>query len=389
MTTMLEQRTAFSASEADSIAERAGLPRSAQRTGSSWTTRCVWYDDPGGLTAVVGSPEGRHVDIALAHGLANAAGRPLRLVLPLDWAHPTLQRLPWLNSDVQVWTHDAHGSVVSCEPRKKAAALDLAGGPEKSPEKHLGTAGEHIRPLLEWAARHEELAAGHRRDVRAWSHRGQRVLAITSTAASVRVRAGVDAAKSPALLLTLDRPMTTDELGTIQAAVLEGVEDARAKTHGSFEEHHLQEILRHRAHLLGLEHPVLREVPAWRPSGGPKPNGRGFLDLVGKDGLGDVVLVETKLAADDMLVLQGLDYWIWANRQENRAWLDQRLHAATGRSRLRLLYAVGGKDGSVPVLSAYAKVHFAALDETVEWSLALLRDWPTDMAVDMKPLRTV
>jgi len=41
------------------------------------------------------------------------------------------------------------------------------------------------------------------------------------------------------------------------------------------------------------------------PGGGDDKLGRGFIDL---DSVGDLVIVKTKPGADDMLVLQGLDY---------------------------------------------------------------------------------
>ena len=55
------------------------------------------------------------------------------------------------------------------------------------------------------------------------------------------------------------------------------------------------------------------------PRGAPidelkKRRGRGYIDLLGIDGHGDVRIVETKIAdnRDDLLILQGLDYYVWA-----------------------------------------------------------------------------
>lgn len=189
------------------------------------------------------------------------------------------------------------------------------------------------------------------------------------------VYAGIDAQSSPVEVRRVAAPLTDADFVQLQAQVEGGIAQAKAKKHGEFREHHLQEILRRDPQVLGLEPPVLREVPAWRPAGGPGELGRGFIDLLGKDGLGDVVLVETKLAADDLLVLQGLDYWIWASRSQNKEWLFSRLHADGKRARLRLLYAVGAPDGSTPQLSKYAKVHLDALADEVDWRIALITDW--------------
>ena len=56
--------------------------------------------------------------------------------------------------------------------------------------------------------------------------------------------------------------------------------------------------------------------------------GRGFVDLLGLDGHGDIRIVETKLATndDELLIFQGLDYYIWA--QAYRATLRDRLGAS-------------------------------------------------------------
>jgi hypothetical protein len=43
-------------------------------------------------------------------------------------------------------------------------------------------------------------------------------------------------------------------------------------------------------------------------------SGRGFIDLIGVDGHGDIRVVETKLAGnlDDLLILQGCHWWVGA-----------------------------------------------------------------------------
>ena len=39
-----------------------------------------------------------------------------------------------------------------------------------------------------------------------------------------------------------------------------------------------------------------------------------MIDFLGVDNSGHLHIVETKIGGDEMLVLQGLDYWIWAQR---------------------------------------------------------------------------
>lgn len=69
-------------------------------------------------------------------------------------------------------------------------------------------------------------------------------------------------------------------------------------------EHRLQSMLTARD--LGLVH-MVRELAIRRPGRRPR-----YVDFVGVDQRGDIHVVETKIGNDEMLVLQGLDYWIWA-----------------------------------------------------------------------------
>jgi hypothetical protein len=390
MLKVTEMRAAFAAERAPALAAAIGVHAPPRPPSPRWTTRGVWFETADVLTAVFGPQEERHVDLALAHGLRLAGGRALQLVLPRSWSFATVQRVPWLNAQVDVHVYDEPTFEVAAAPLSSLEqTTQAAGGVEASPELHLGAAGEHVRPLLEWASLHPLLAEAHRRDVRAWTCRGQRVLRVTRTGLAVQVLAGIDAAREGLKPLSFDGPIEPAALSALKEAVQQGIKHAEAQTYGAFREHHLQEILRRAPHQLGLEAPVLREVPAWRPAGGPGVLGRGFLDLVGKDGLGDVVLVETKLAADDMLVLQGLDYWIWATAPANRTWLNERLHADPGKAELRLLYAVGSKDGGPPKLSSYAKAHLAALADHVDWRLALIESWAErNPVVELLPPRT-
>lgn len=392
--TVPQRRAQFAAGVDDGdlngLAKQISAPPRRQ-PAAGWTTRAVWHEDNENVVAFVGAQEENYADLALAHGLFHARGRKLTLVLPSGWERPTLQRAAWFNTAVEVWTH-LGGALdqVAVPERDQTATCQEAGGVTTSRDKHLGRDGDLVRRLVEWASMHSELEAAHHSNLRAWSCRGQRVLVVRSTRKGIVVTAGIDANAAPAKSSPLAHGLTDAELDEWTGLVERAVTDAKAQKHGKFEEHHLQGILRRNPHALGLEAPVLREVPAWRPSGGPKPRGRGFLDLVALDGLGDINLVETKLAADDMLVLQGLDYWYWASAKPNRAWLVERLHADPDRAALRLVYAVGGKGGATPTLSRYAKAHLNLLHDDVCWRLALIKNWPGgDPSVDLLPLQAM
>ena len=64
-----------------------------------------------------------------------------------------------------------------------------------------------------------------------------------------------------------------------------------------------QAVIRRDPAIAGVEQPALRALPAWRPRSNRQGVGRGYIDLAGLDGNGNVRIVETKLAtnADDLL----------------------------------------------------------------------------------------
>lgn len=373
--TTARDRETFATTQADAIAGQADVRGTRAPNRRGWTTTAVWYEDATTLTAVVGPHEGKSASLALAHGLHLAGTRPLHLLLPAGLEGPTLVRVPWFDHDITVTTHSS-GNLTAMPLPTRAQTIQAAGGPASAPALHLGAAPNGIRQLADWAARHEALQPAHRADLRAWTCQGMRVLTLTRARAGVAVTAGINAKATPAHTQTWTATTRIGDLATIKAAVEKGIAEARNNTHGPYEEHHLQELLRLQPHLLGLEHPVLREVPAFRPSIGPKP-GRGYIDLAGLDGNGDLVLVETKLGGDDMLVLQGLDYWIWANNPANRDWLTHRLDADPRRAQLKLVYGVGGRMGAPPRLDKYAQAQLQTLHPSVDYRIALIDRWKT------------
>ena len=366
-------RRHFADTKADALREQIGPKFSRIPEQSGWTRRAVWYEGEQALMAVVGKQEGGDTDRVLAHGLYLAKGRQLRLVLPADFANPSRVRQPWLTADIDIWTH-ADGLVSHPTPLVKAETSAGAGGHETKRAYTLGSrASGWVRDLIEWATQHPDLAEAHTSSLRGWSHNGQRVLTIKGKR-HVVIKAGIDAKAEAAATYALDSALMATTLAEVRKHVERGIKNARAKEYGKFEEHHLQVVLRQSPGTLLLEHPVLREVPAWRPAGGTKTHGRGFIDLVGMDGSGDVVLVETKLDSDEMLILQGLDYWIWASNPDNNAWLRERLYADP-KAQTHLLYAVAGKGGRRPKLGQYEIAHLQYLDLEIPWRVALLREW--------------
>jgi len=368
------RRAAFASSASDSLADQVGpdFERLPQRSG--WTNLAVWYERAGELLAVVGDQEESATDLVLAHALFHTGGSTVTLVLPENWAYPTRFRQPWLTSNISVWTHAGGFAAFAPPMERDAVRASVVDHPTEKPHRLPPSAAEWVRQLTEWATANPGLADAHTSSLRGWSHNGQRVLTIGGKR-TIEIKAGIDATKDKALSTKISGPMSSDQFDAITARVERGMADAKAKTFGRFEEHHLQVQLRQHPGTLRLEQPLLREVPAWRPAGGVDGGrGRGFVDLVGLDSAGDIVLVEAKLGQDEMLVFQGLDYWIWATTAKNHQWLRERLYAADD-AQIRLLYAVGGKAAGKPRLGRYELAHLDLLDPEVPWRVALIDDW--------------
>jgi len=344
-------------------------------------SRFVRYADDQTLTLVVGNQEERAVDTALAVGLAERGDRALRLVLPIGWYEPTLHRWPWLRDDLplKVWSHDGTTTTAQSRPTREAT-LQVVYGKEDA-QHHMGDRTGWVQGLMRWAGEQDDLDAAHRRDVRAWQCRGQHVLRMHRTSTAVEIIGGIawgasSAHTSPAVL-RVTAPLTAEQERKVQGQVLGGMAQRLSGVAHKADEHWLQAVARRHPRRLGLEQPVLRELPAWRPSGSagtsqPTPRGRGFVDLAGLDDAGTLLLVETKLGADHMLVLQGLDYRIWAdaNRQRLCTRLDCRLDVP-----LEISYCVGGKDGGEPSWSAHAGAQLLALATDLRWHVQEVRDW--------------
>ncbi|WP_456598805.1 hypothetical protein [Blastococcus sp. SYSU DS0616] len=395
-TTAARRREEFARQRADALAEQVGAATSSRLfPGQGRSPRYAWFSEDGVLTLVVGDQEGDDVDTALAIGLAERGDRALRLVLPHGWHEPTLHRWPWLRDDLplEVWTH-AEGTTTRHTRPTRDATLPLVTSVE-DPALHLGDRTGWVEDLMRWAGTQENLDPAHRRGIRAWQCRGQRVLRIERSRRGLTIVAGIDwGATSPHETpepLTITGPLTPAELSAVTERVQAGCEQRLAGVARKPDEHWLQAVLRRQPEALGLEQPVLRELPAWRPRGssgsrGEQSRGRGYVDLVGLDATGTLVLVETKLGGDNMLVLQGLDYRIWA--EANRSRLTARLDCRRDVP-FEIAYCVGGKDGGAPTWSRHAVAQLQALAPDLRWHVQEVTHWFDDRPSCRRgPLRT-
>ena len=321
------------------------------------------------------------------------------LVLPEEHAFATLQRAPWFKPDSQPedWLHD--GSTPRLQPlptqadttrelSKRLQGTQTLKGELRaaSTPAHLGGRTGCVFDLVEWATGHPQLDSGHRRGQRAWHCMGQKVLSIRTTTTGVAITAGIhytkaDQAPMP-LEVTAESPLGDAALQSMKDSVAVGIAarfDSNALHHRP-DEHWLQAVVRRDPSLVGVEQPALREVPAWRPCGGVADDpadkwGRGYIDLLGVDGHGDVRLVETKLASnqDDLLVFQGLDYYVWVNAYRE-AVLD-RLGVASKKTEFEIHYVIAETTDGKLHLSRFAASHARSLDPSIRWRFQTVHAW--------------
>lgn len=106
-------------------------------------------------------------------------------------------------------------------------------------------------------------------------------------------------------------PLTEETVNSIKDRVQKGADELPAGLADRYREHQLQGAIgRLEMPILGLTGRPKPERGAWRPY--QRPHGRAFLDFLGIDEKGTLHILETKVGGDEMVVLQGLDYWIWA-----------------------------------------------------------------------------
>lgn len=390
-----QERERFNAVDAATIASEIGV---GERSPGNRSTRFAYFGDDQQFLIVAGAQETTYVDLSLALGMTYRGNRRLVLALPEEHAFATLQRVPWFEkaSRPEIWVHDGstarHHPVPTRDRTIAELAARLSEGETFADElrhaatpTHLGSRSSTVQELVEWATTNSLLDASHRRGERAWHCMGQRVLSIRGTSQGVAVTAGIhytNPKDAPiAFVLGPGETLTQDQLDSIKHEATAG---ANARLHGAPpihrpDEHWLQAVIRRDPSLVGVEQPALREIPAWRPRGGPSDEpkkrwGRGYIDLIGVDGHGDVRVVETKIAdnQDDLLILQGLDYYVWS--QAYRDVLLTRL-GVSHRAEFEIHYVIGDTTDGEVHLSKYTEALARSLDREVRWRFQTVHDW--------------
>lgn len=352
-----------------------------------------YFADDERLLIVAGEATGKNASLALAYGLTWGGDRRLELALPTSHAFATTQRAAWLaptarprihlHDDETIFDEATVSPDAACDalaariPAGNTPAADLRAA---SAALHLGACSSALAELTDWATSEPGLDPAHRQSYRAWHHMGQSVLEISGSGRRATIRAGINdkhgAIGAHKVTVTPKNPLTADELSTCKEWVHKAMTARRAG--GSLckpDEHWLQAVLRADPRLAGVEQPALREVPAWRPPSDPDAKlARGYIDLVGLDGNGDIRVVETKLAANDdlLLILQGLDYYTWA--QVYAQPLRERL-GASDSARIKLCYLIGSTAAGGLKVSQYAQAQADAIDPAVAPTFLGITDW--------------
>jgi hypothetical protein len=406
-----QARAKFNNETAPAVAAQVGdftrLP------GTGYSKRFTYFANDDQFLVVAGPQEANHVELAFALGLTYRQGRQLVLVLPRDHAFSTLQRAPWFNEDARpdIWLHNGqhieHDVLPSQDDTVQALSDRLKPNQTLADELrdaatavHLDTRASSVQELAEWATTEPLLDPSHRRGERSWHCMGQRVLSIKPTTGGVAITAGIHYTKPEqaptAVAVGKNESLSPADLGAIKDQVRAGMHE---RLHGAPpihrpDEHWLQAVIRRDPSLVGVEQPALRELPAWRPTGEANKWGRGYIDLIGVDGHGDIRVVETKIAdnKDALLVLQGLDYYVWALAY--RDVLLGRLGAST-KAAFEIHYVIGADQNGSVTLSPYTASQALGLDERIPWHFQHVYDWygdPSDggpAGSELLPARTL
>ena len=278
---------------------------SSHRLSSRFSFRA---DEATLLVALAKTLKKGDADKALAYGLAHAGARDLWLVLPEESVGSTRERLAFIETKVRLFAV-GEGGPAEVVPLAASEVLTRPGVDLATGELVLGDRQRWVQVLIDWAESIPGLRAAHRGSYLAWHCDGRLVLKIRRTRGGLVASAGVHYGKPTGDQMP---PVTVDLAGDATAldqhrliAAASGAAAARLdgsdSGHG---EHRLQSMLTARD--LGLVH-MVRELAIRRPGRRPR-----YVDFVGVDQRGDIHVVETKIGNAEMLVLQGLDYWIWA-----------------------------------------------------------------------------
>jgi Restriction Endonuclease associating with ARP len=368
----VDLRKIFADERARNLVSRSGGPTEpfVPGDGHALSQRMVFFADDDILSVVVGPQENqRDVDRALAYGLAHAGDRDLHLVLPGNKAYPTLARSPWIEVPLRAWAYNDGACVEQVFPAPDevlATYTDLL-------ETHRHVLQERaawVQRLIAWADADPDLQPTHRKSYLAWQCQGMRVLKISRTKKGLRITAGIDYSKpkseqQPALVEDLDGETSAALVHRVISKAATAMADRLDRSSVGYQEHLLQGLLMGRPRDLGLV-AMQREFPSYRP-----PRQRAYIDFLGIDAAGRIHVVETKIGNDEMLVLQGLDYWIWATAHAE----SLATHFGVDATPTVTVDYVVAEPTEGDVIGPYTAAQAEALAGSIPWRFHEVTDW--------------
>lgn len=390
MPTKAQLRKDFRSGSAKRIAQAASPGARAVPTSSARSNYFAYFEEGDKFVLVAPAHVNLAPDVkfALALGLGYADGRPLELVLPKGLGAPTAVRLPFLKGDVGIVEYSDDGGRVTVEslpPVSASEAFEQARSWGTLADIDYEMRAAAYAKKAAWAIDLMDWVMTRRVDTTvrpsyvAWHYQGRQVLRIKPGRGKLEIRAGVQYSKPPSnqpqpILreFSVTETPSPQALTQIQQAVDLAIENRRTGVDSGHREHALQATLLPLFERFGLTS-WYREFPAARPD-----SKRAFIDFLGVDRGGGLHVVETKIGPDQMLVMQGLDYWIWMTA--NAA--DVADHLAVNEAGPAEIDFVVAKKGSLvhPLTPAQA----AALSEEVIWRFHTVSDWERADTIDIQ-----
>jgi hypothetical protein len=327
--------------------------------GFRLTQKAEWFStSTSRMIAVVGDHESaRDVDTILGFALGVMGEVTADLVLPTGKEATTLRRLPFLTSPIRVWTHaDGDAAEMIVPTRKEVFSSyddDLA-----LVDHDLGNIADWTANLVVWAD--VELDPAHRPSYLSWHYQGRKVLQIQRTGSALSVVAGTqyknaaDRDLPTPIRIQVETHLSELQEQQLKDTIERATADRQSRLDDANMEHRFQSALAASHQSLGYKL-VRREVPARRA-------GRGYVDFLATSETGQLIVVETKRGRDSQLVLQGLDYWLWATA--HKAELATALGATPEKS-VQIDFVLDG--GVHPIVSPYTAAQVEALDGSIPW----------------------
>ena len=330
--------------------------------GFRLTQKAEWFSTSAGrLIAVVGNHESaRDVDAILGFVLGVMGDVTADLVLPTGKEATTLRRLRFLTYPIRVWTHK-DGDVAEMIVPTREEVLSYYDDDLALVDHDLEDSVDWIASLVAWAD--AELTPTHRPSYLSWHCQGRKVLEVQRTGSMINVVAGTqykDAADRDLpmpIRIQVETHLSELQEQQLKDAIERAIVDRQSRLDDANMEHRFQAALAASPQSLGYQL-VRREVPAKRA-------GRGYIDFLATSETDQLIVVETKRGRDSQLVLQGLDYWLWATAHNER---DADLANAFGVSPKEPVQIDFVLDARVhPIVSPYTAAQAEALDGSISW----------------------